>query len=197
MSWASAPEGRSQGGGPGPFALSKPQMRVPPVPRSWGPGRLWTSISRKKPAPFQSRVCTVPPFKRLTAGWKWEKCRLFERNVWLYHDFLEEMSGFFHTFYSKSRPRRECLPIARHFSSKMPAHNHTESWLRCGTRVPLNFVGLNQDIRRSLRAGLLAGDPGVDAGFQHVQRQGSGVQNLVVEGADVELVAKRLLRAFA
>ena len=32
-------------GGPGPGDLSQPMMRVPPVPRFWGPGRVATFLS--------------------------------------------------------------------------------------------------------------------------------------------------------
>jgi len=47
---------------------------------------------------------------------------------------------------------------------------------------------------REARSLLRRGDPGVDLFLQHSQRQRAGVQNLIVEFAHVEFLAKFLLR---
>src|ERR1039458_6397526 len=47
------------------------------------------------------------------------------------------------------------------------------------------------------RGGFLLRDPRIDAVAQHVQRQGAGVQHLIVEGAQVEVIAQSRLGPLA
>ena len=50
---------------------------------------------------------------------------------------------------------------------------------------------------RGRLAGFHRGNPRIDPRFQHVQRQRAAVEDLVVEGADIELTAQLLFRALA